>query len=110
MARRAKSRWTVRRIAATVLGLSVLVAVAVIWRRSVGDATAREMQRLETERLSLKSERMALENDLRLFTSRQRIVEEAERRLGMHVASEKETRFLTGSRRIDSIQKDSSKP
>lgn len=107
MARRTKSRLTVRSVTAVVLGLGVVVASAVVWRRSVGVATAKEIQRLEAERFSLRSERMSLESDWRTVTSRQHVVQEAERRLGMHVATEGETRFLTGVNHADSALKDS---
>ena len=38
----------------------VVVTALVVWRRSVGVGTAREMQRLEAERRALRSERVTL--------------------------------------------------
>lgn len=84
-------------IAATLAGF-VLVTALIVWRRSVGVGTARDMQRLEAERRALLSERVTLENDLRRAMSRRQVVQEAERRLGMHVATESQTRFLAETR------------
>jgi len=81
------------------LGLFMAVTAIVIWRRSVGVGTAREMQRMETERRALRSERVTLENDLRRAMSRRQVVQEAERRLGMHVATESQTRILVNGSR-----------
>jgi hypothetical protein len=92
--RRTKSALKGRSIVAISLGLFVVVTAIVVWRRSVGVGTARDMQRMETERRALRSERVTLENDLRRAMSRRQVVQEAERRLGMHVATESQTRFL----------------
>ncbi len=78
------------------LGLLVFVVVAsiVVWRRALGSSTERQIGKLETERRSLASTRAMLENELREATGRRRIVAEAERRLGMHVATDAQTRNL----------------
>ena len=78
------------------LGLIVflMLAAAVVWRRSTGVATAREIQRMEAESVEIRSQRATLEGDLRRARSRARVVGEAERRLGMHVATEAQTRFI----------------
>lgn len=78
------------------LGLLLFVVVAslVVWRRALGASTERQIGALETERRSLASARALLENELRDATSRRRIVAEAERRLGMHVATDAQTRNL----------------
>ena len=78
------------------LGLLIFVVVAsiVVWRRALGASTERQIGVLESERRSLASARALLENELREATSRRRIVAEAERRLGMHVATDAQTRNL----------------
>ncbi|BAH38463.1 hypothetical protein GAU_1421 [Gemmatimonas aurantiaca T-27] len=93
-ARRTKSTLKGRSIVAISLGLFVAVTAIVVWRRSVGVGTARDMQRMEAERRALRSERITLENELRRAMGRRQVVQEAERRLGMHVATEAQTRFL----------------
>lgn len=108
-ARGARSGFSIRALAAVLLGTLIVVSAAVIWRRSVGVSTAREIQRLEAERSSLESERNSLENQLRRATSRQIIVEEATRRLGMHVATEGQLRFLQSQSMHDVVKGDSTR-
>jgi hypothetical protein len=79
------------------LVLFMLVAATVVWRRSTGVATAREMQRMRGELRTLRAEQQDLENDLRRASSRRSVVSEAERRLGMRVPTEAQTRFLPSS-------------
>lgn len=78
------------------LGLVVFVVVtaAVVWRRSEGVATARAIEKLRLEQRTLRAEQQNLENDIRRAASRRVVVEQAERRLGMHVATEAQTRLL----------------
>ncbi len=78
------------------LGLVLFMSVTalVIWRRSTGVALVREGAALETQLASLRSDRALLERNLRDAMSSQRVVPEAERRLGMHVATEVQTRTL----------------
>jgi hypothetical protein len=79
------------------LVLFMLVAAIVVWRRSTGVATTLEMQRMRDELRTLRAEQQDLENDLRRAASRRSVVSEAERRLGMRVPTEAQTRFLPSS-------------
>ena len=81
------------------LGLVVLMSVAavVIWRRSEGNGLAKEVLAMNRELISIDAERRIIERNLREAVGRQRVVSEAERRLGMHVATEGQTRTLTDS-------------
>jgi cell division protein FtsL len=74
-------------IALVLLGF-VLVATGVIWRRSVGVAQARAIQKLERDRDALMGRRAALEGEIRDATSRARLARIAEDRLGMRVPSD----------------------
>ncbi|MBC8088105.1 MAG: hypothetical protein H7Z40_12625 [Phycisphaerae bacterium] len=78
------------------LGLAGLLGVSalVIWRRAIAVAENREVRSLEEKKRELISLRTTLERDLVEATSRQRIVPAAEKRLGMHVATELEVRNL----------------
>jgi type II secretory pathway component PulJ len=78
------------------VGLIAFIAVAglVVWRRSVGVSTARAMQQAEALKRSLESERTTLERDIRDAQSRRRVVSDAEKRLGFHVAPDSQTRML----------------
>jgi hypothetical protein len=76
------------------LGAFVVVTAIVVWRRSVGVATAREMRTMETERRMLASQKESLEHARRTAVSRATVIREAEQRLGLHVAGEAQTRSL----------------
>jgi cell division protein FtsL len=77
-----------RSLVALVLIGFVLVATGVIWRRSFGNARAREQQRLEQQRGALEAERAKLEGDIRDASSRATLAKVAEERLNMHIPSD----------------------
>lgn len=77
-----------------VLAAFLFVAGLIVWRRSQGVATARDMRRMEGERRALSAEVVTLNNEVRRATSRRVVIREAERRLKMHVATETEQRLL----------------
>ncbi|HEU4632249.1 MAG TPA: hypothetical protein VFS08_21035 [Gemmatimonadaceae bacterium] len=78
-----------RRVVAGLLVAFVLVASVVIWRRSQGIAQARELRELERQRRQLEAERARLERDIRLASSRSRLVPVAER-LGLRMPLDSE--------------------
>lgn len=77
-----------RSVVALVLVGFVLVATGVIWRRSFGNARAREQQRLEQQRAALQAERAKIEGDIRDASSRATLAKVAEQRLNMHIPSD----------------------
>jgi cell division protein FtsL len=77
-----------RSVVALVLIGFVLVATGVIWRRSFGNARAREQQRLEQQRATLEAERAKIEGDIREASSRASLAKVAEQRLNMHIPSD----------------------
>ncbi len=96
---RARRRGPVKTRSLVAIGLLAFVAVTslVIWRRSVGVATAKAMQQATSVKRALESEKETLGRDLREARSRRRVVAEAERRLGFHVASDSQTRVIAES-------------
>lgn len=70
-----------------LLGFFV-VALGVIWRRSVGFAQARELRALEERRSALEAEAAALDAAIRDASSRARLAPIAEDRLGMRIPPE----------------------
>jgi Flp pilus assembly protein TadB len=86
-----------RALVAIGLGAFVVMTALVVWRRSVGVATAREMRIMENEKRSLRAQLVTLDNDRRRAVSRAAVIKEAERRLGLHVATESQTRTLPDS-------------
>lgn len=77
-----------RSIVALALVGFVLVATGVIWRRSYGNARAREQQRLEQQRGALEAERAKLDGDIRDASSRTNLEKLVEERLNMHIPSD----------------------
>ena len=96
---RRRTRGPMRGRTKFALGLVVLMSVSavVIWRRSEGIALAKEVRDMNRELISIDAERRIIERNLREAMGRQRVVSEAERRLGMHVATEGQTRTLADS-------------
>lgn len=86
-----------RSMVAIGLALFITIAVIVVWRRSVGVATAVEMAKLEREKRMLVSQVTTLHSQLENASSRSRIVAAAEKRLGLHVATEFQRRTIGDS-------------
>lgn len=91
-ARRVRARG--RSMVALVLVIFVLVTSMIIWRRSVGNAEARAMDALRSERAALEARKAALERDVRDLTSRAVLAPIVERSLGLHVAQDSQQVFL----------------
>lgn len=72
----------------------LVVTVAIQARQTSAALTARRLATLAHDRTALESERAALERQVRQGTSRQTVVERAERELGLHPASDQESRTL----------------
>jgi hypothetical protein len=81
------------------LGLVVFMTVTgvVIWRRSVGIAASKQSDAMESELRLIKSQRDLLEQQMREALERRRVVADAERRLGLHVATDAQTRTIADS-------------
>jgi len=107
-----RARGPLKGRALVALGLAgfLLVATAVVWRRSTGVRTGRQIQRLQEERRSLLAQEKYLEGQLRRATSRRNVVQEAQRRLGMVRPTETQTRFIAvpAAARRDEASADSS--
>ena len=79
------------------LGVFLVVASLVVWRRGVGAETARDLRRLSDRQRALMAEKTTLDRDIRSAMARSRVIAEAERRLGLHVATDAQTRMLSDS-------------
>ena len=79
------------------LGVFLVVASLVVWRRGVGAETARELRRLSDRQRALIAEKTTLDREIRSTMARRRVIAEAERRLGLHVATDAQTRLLSDS-------------
>jgi cell division protein FtsL len=83
-----------RGLVAVLLAGFVLVAVGVIWRRSVGVSQGRAIQGLEQQRADLVARKAALDGEIRDATSRARLARVAEERLGLRVPSDSQVIVL----------------
>ena len=99
MAARAKNRTKLRGRSLVALGLVAFVSVTslVIWRRSVGVSTAKAIRDASIQKRNLESVKITLERDIRNAQTRAAVIGEAERRLGLRLASDSQTRVIVES-------------
>lgn len=97
MATRKSARRSGRALVAIGLGAFIVVATIVVFRRSEGTRIAREMRTLQSQQRDLLNRKVLANTRLRGATSRATVIREAERRLGMHVATEAQARSLPTS-------------
>jgi hypothetical protein len=90
--RRGKTRLRGRTVLLVGLALFLGASSAALWRRVRGVTAVRDISALEGRLRALRTEVVTLRRELR--TAERAVPAEAERRLGMHVAGELETRFL----------------
>ncbi|HEY3133767.1 MAG TPA: hypothetical protein VGJ47_03985 [Gemmatimonadaceae bacterium] len=88
-----------RSLVALVLGAFVLIALSIVWRRTIGISQSEHLAVLDARRATLGSERARLEAEIRDASSRQNLGTTVERRLGMHVPTDKQVVILPRARR-----------
>jgi hypothetical protein len=91
-----------RTLVALVLAAFVLVALAIVWRRTIGIGQAETLARLDVRRTELEGERARLEGEIRDASSRQSLGVAAESRLGMHIPADKQVVILPRAGRHES--------
>ena len=79
---------------ALILCAFVLVALAIVWRRTIGIGESERLAALDAQRVELEGERARLESEIRDASSRQTLGTSVERRLGMHIPSDKQVVIL----------------
>lgn len=92
----AKSRVALRgrtRVA-LILGAFVLVALAIVWRRTIGISESERLAALDAKRVELEGERARLESEIRDASARQTLGASVEHRLGMHIPTDKQVVIL----------------
>jgi hypothetical protein len=89
-----------RTLVAIVLGVFVVVALSIVWRRTIGIGQSARLAQLDARRGALESQRASLESEIREASSRQRLGTAVESRLGMHVPTDRQVVILprTGKR------------
>jgi cell division protein FtsL len=83
-----------RTLVGVVLAAFVLVALSIVWRRTIGIGQSEKLAQLDAKRVNLSSERARLEAEIRDASARQMLGTAAERRLGMHIPSDKQVVIL----------------
>jgi cell division protein FtsL len=91
-----------RSLVALVLAAFVLVALSIVWRRTLGIGQSERLAALDGKRNQLEGERARLESDIRDASSRQRLGVVAEGQLGMHIPSDKQVVILPRAGRRES--------
>jgi cell division protein FtsL len=83
-----------RTLVALILLSFVLVALSVVWRRTLGIDQSKELTDLDTKRVQLEGERARLESEIRDASTRQRLGAAVEARLGMHIPADNQVVIL----------------
>lgn len=79
---------------ALLLAGFVLVALAIVWRRTIGIGQTDTVTALETRKVQLQGERVRLESEIRDASSRRRLGELVESRLGMKIPADNQVVIL----------------
>lgn len=87
-----------RTLVAIVLAAFVVVALAIVWRRTIGIGQSERLAALDSKRVELESERARLEGEIRDASSRQKLGVTVERGLGMHIPTDKQVVILSRTR------------
>jgi cell division protein FtsL len=91
-----------RTLVGIVLTAFVLVALSIVWRRTIGIGQSEHLAQLDSRRMALESERARLEGEIRDASSRQRLGVAVESRLGMHVPADKQVVILPAAEQRES--------
>lgn len=86
---------------ALVLAAFVLVALSIVWRRTIGIGQSERLAQLDGRRTELEGERAQLESEIRDASSRQRLGTAVENQ-GMHIPSDKQVVILPRTGRRES--------
>jgi len=83
-----------RSLVGLILAAFVLIATAIVWRRTIGINQSEQLAALDAKRVNLESERARLDAEIRDASSRQNLGTAVERRLRMHVPTDKQVVIL----------------
>ena len=73
----------------------LVVALAIVWRRTIGIGQAEQLAALDARKTQLESERARLDGQIREATARQTLGAVVEQRLGMHIPSDRQVVILS---------------
>lgn len=88
-----------RSLVAVVLAAFVLVALSIVWRRTIGIGESERLAQLDAKRVELEGERARLESEIRNSSARHTLGAAVERKLGMHIPTDKQVVILPRAER-----------
>ena len=91
-----------RSIVGLLLAAFLIVALSIVWRRTIGIRQSESLAALDTKKTELESERARLESEIRDASARQTLGTAVERRLGMHIPTDRQVVILKRSGGLDS--------
>ncbi len=83
-----------RNLVGLLLAAFVVVALAVVWRRTIGIRQSETVTTLDARKGQLQGERVRLESEIREASSRQRLGETVENRLGLRIPADTQVVIL----------------
>lgn len=83
-----------RNLVGLLLAGFLLVALAIVWRRTIGIQQSETLTALDARKVQLEGERVRLESEIRAASSRQRLSAVVEDRLGMRIPSDSQVVIL----------------
>ena len=90
-----------RTIVGLLLAVFLVVAFAIVWRRTVGIRQSENLASLDAKKTQRESERARLESEIRDASARQTLGTVVESRLGMHVPADRQVVILPRDARHD---------
>jgi cell division protein FtsL len=91
-----------RSLIGLILVAFLVVALSIVWRRTVGIRQSESLAALDAKKSQLESERARLEGEIRDASARQSLGTVVERRLGMHIPTDRQVVILSRSGDHDS--------
>ena len=88
-----------RTLVGLILAGFVVVALAIVWRRTIGISAAERVTALDARRVALEGERARLESEIRDASAIATLGATVEHRLGMHIPTDKQVVILQRTRR-----------
>jgi cell division protein FtsL len=83
-----------RSIVGLLLAVFLVVALAIVWRRTIGIRQSESLAALDAKKTQLESERARLESEIRDASARQTLGSVVERQLGMHIPTDRQVVIL----------------
>ena len=84
-----------RSLIGLLLAVFLVVALSIVWRRTIGIKQSETLAALDTRKTQLESERARLEGQIREASARQTLGTVVEQRLGMHIPSDRQVVILS---------------